>query len=356
MRVARWIGRLGVVPLPAVEVGLGLDARVVRRHVARLEQVSWLHRTVGIWGKGSVTWLTQSGLSAVGLGGLRAVRANPSPRQTSHGGLVSWSAAEAERRGQEWRSGRELALERERRAIRVSDHRGERLLLPDLAVWRPTGAAPVGVVAELGYRRDDRQLRILEAWREAINAGRYSAVRYDCGDELTARRMTLLGAKAGLDPTVFVAAVQLSPAEIAAIEAPRSHRQVERGEDSKLPDEDGRPRPKPVALPHRVAQLKADSGPGTGTSPALPHPAPQLKADTGPGTGTSPARPHSGLQQETKTGPGTDTSAAPPHSAPPLDADAADAALDTGQPPPAPSESGVRAKRLRRLLGDLGRR
>src|SRR5690242_17369758 len=108
MRVGRWIGRLGVVPLPAIEVGLRLNARVVRRHVARLEELGWVHRTVGAWGQGSIAWLTQPGLAAVGLGGLRAVRAKPSPQLTSHGALVSWSAARAERRGQEWRSGREL--------------------------------------------------------------------------------------------------------------------------------------------------------------------------------------------------------------------------------------------------------
>src|SRR5450631_3786725 len=37
LRVGRFIGRLGVVSIPAVEVGLDLDQRVVRRHVAKLE-------------------------------------------------------------------------------------------------------------------------------------------------------------------------------------------------------------------------------------------------------------------------------------------------------------------------------
>ena len=38
IRVGRFIGRLGVVPMPAVERGLGLTDRVVRRHVAKLEK------------------------------------------------------------------------------------------------------------------------------------------------------------------------------------------------------------------------------------------------------------------------------------------------------------------------------
>jgi hypothetical protein len=44
LRVGRFIGRLGVVSLPAVEAGLDLDQRVVRRHVAKLErrQAGWL--------------------------------------------------------------------------------------------------------------------------------------------------------------------------------------------------------------------------------------------------------------------------------------------------------------------------
>jgi hypothetical protein len=36
-----FIGRLGVVSLPAVEVGLNLDQRVVRRRVAKLEAAGW---------------------------------------------------------------------------------------------------------------------------------------------------------------------------------------------------------------------------------------------------------------------------------------------------------------------------
>jgi integrase len=51
-----------VVSLPAVEVGLQLDERVVRRHVAKLEAVGWLGRAPGMWGEGSVVWLTARGL------------------------------------------------------------------------------------------------------------------------------------------------------------------------------------------------------------------------------------------------------------------------------------------------------
>jgi hypothetical protein len=48
LRVGRFIGRLGVVAVPAVEIALGLDERVVRRHVAKLERLGWLGRAAWV--------------------------------------------------------------------------------------------------------------------------------------------------------------------------------------------------------------------------------------------------------------------------------------------------------------------
>ena len=79
MRVGRSIGRLGIVSLPAVELGLGLDERVVRRHVAKLEAAGWLGRAPWIWGEGSVAWLTGRGLGGTALGGLQPVKLPPAP-------------------------------------------------------------------------------------------------------------------------------------------------------------------------------------------------------------------------------------------------------------------------------------
>jgi hypothetical protein len=75
-----------------------------------------------------------------------------------------------------WRSRRELALEHERWEIHVSTERGGRL--PDLAAWPNDTPAPIAIVVERGYRRAERRKAILDAWREAIAAGQYSAVRY----------------------------------------------------------------------------------------------------------------------------------------------------------------------------------
>jgi hypothetical protein len=56
LRVGRFIGRLGIVPMPAIERGLGLVERVVRRHVAKLESVGWCERMAAIRGDGSLVW------------------------------------------------------------------------------------------------------------------------------------------------------------------------------------------------------------------------------------------------------------------------------------------------------------
>jgi hypothetical protein len=124
LRVGRFIGRLGVVSLRAVEVGLDLDQRVVRRHVAKLEAAGWLARAPWVWGEGFVVWLTGAGVEGDGLGGVRAVKSPPAPTTIAHGVLVGWSAVRAEHRGRTWKSARELALDRERWAVRTRCDRG----------------------------------------------------------------------------------------------------------------------------------------------------------------------------------------------------------------------------------------
>ena len=122
MRVGRFIGRLGVVSLQAVEAGLDLDERVVRRHVAKLEAAGWLGRAAWVWGEGSIAWLTGSGVEQAGLGGVRPVKSPPAPTTIAHGVLVGWSAARAEKRGRAWKSAREVALEPDRWAVRMRHH------------------------------------------------------------------------------------------------------------------------------------------------------------------------------------------------------------------------------------------
>ncbi len=216
-------------------------------------------------------WLTERGLGAIGLGGLAAVRASPAPSPTlaAHGVLVGWSAARAQRRGHVWLSARELALERERWEVRVRDERGWRGVLPDLAVWPTEDAPPIGLVAEAGFRRSSRQRAILEGWRDTIRSGRYGGVRYDCAGEQTARKITIIAEKIGLDRSVFTAVEQTSPAEIAAIE-PAPHQVDEavvdpptipysRGSSEQQRELPELPHPKP-ALPKRMPP-RQQSGP-----------------------------------------------------------------------------------------------
>lgn len=217
VRVGRFIGRLGVVSLPAVGAGLDLDERVVRRHVAKLEAAGWLAREPWIWGEGSVVWLTAAGIEGAELGGVRPVKAPPGATTIAHGVLVGWSAARVEHRGRVWKAARELAVERERWAVRARCERGYTELLPDLAVWLEPSGAPAAVIAESGGRREDRQKMILEGWRDAVLSGRYDSIHYHCASPSVAQWIRRLARKVGLTALEFSATEQMTAAEIAAL-------------------------------------------------------------------------------------------------------------------------------------------
>ena len=205
MRVGRFIGRLGVVPMPAIERGLGLVDRVVRRHLAKLEQAGWCERMPTIRGDGMLIWLTPSGLDGVGLGELPAVRTPQrfSP-QTTHSIRVAWAAADIERAGHQWLTRREMALAPERWAAQVANERGgHSRQLPDLA-YQPTrnDSRHVAVVAIDGQSNPRRERAALAGWQAAIRAGRYAQVRYLAGPA-TAEHLTRLAAEIGLTAPQF---------------------------------------------------------------------------------------------------------------------------------------------------------
>ncbi|HTP23229.1 MAG TPA: hypothetical protein VMJ65_26715 [Solirubrobacteraceae bacterium] len=203
--------------LPAVEAGLDLDHRVVRRHVARLEAAGWLGRAPWVWGEGSVAWLTGLGVESSGLGGLRAVKAPPALTTIAHGVLVGWSAARAEKHGRVWRSARELALEPDRWEVTVRCERGYTTQLPDLAVWLKRSGPPIALISESGGRREDRQKKILEGWRNAVYAGQYSAVLYDCANDSVAHLISRLAAKVQLTRSKFGVVIQARAQDIATL-------------------------------------------------------------------------------------------------------------------------------------------
>ena len=255
MRVGRFIGRLGVVSVPAVEVGLGLDQRVVRRHVAKLEAAGWLDRAPWIWGEGSIVWLTGAGIEGAGLGGVRPVKSPPAPTTIAHGVLVGWSAARVERTGRAWRSARELAVERKRWGVTARCGRGRTELLPDLAVWLERSEPPVAVIAESGGRREDRQKMILEGWRDAILSGLYGGVRYDCASESVAHWISRLATNVRLSGRSFLAGVQLGAEEIAAL-SPAAPEHEQPADDHQLAGH---------TRPVRQATRQHNVGPRSGT-------------------------------------------------------------------------------------------
>lgn len=95
--------------------------------------------------------------------------------------------------------------------------RGYTKQLPDLAVWLKRSAPPVAVIAESGGRREDRQKMILEGWRDGILSGRYAGVHYHCASASVAHWISRLAKKIRLTGPAFVAAVQMSAEEIAAL-------------------------------------------------------------------------------------------------------------------------------------------
>jgi hypothetical protein len=115
-----------------------------------------------------------------------AVKAPPAPTTIAHGVLVGWSAARAEKRGRVWKSARELALEPDRWEVTMWCERGYTKRLPDLVVWLQRSGPPIALISESGGRREVRQKKILEDWRNAVYAGQYAAVLYDCTNDSVA--------------------------------------------------------------------------------------------------------------------------------------------------------------------------
>jgi hypothetical protein len=143
--------------------------------------------------------LTSGGLSGLGLGQLRAVRAPAAfSVQTMHSIQVAGVAAELEHGGLQWLAVRELALDRERWAVEVANERGgTSRRLPDLVVWPSESRAPVAIVLEHSQpHHHKRQQAGLEGWQAAIRGGRYAQVRYQT-DPVTARQLERLAAQLG---------------------------------------------------------------------------------------------------------------------------------------------------------------
>lgn len=193
--------------MPAIERGLGLVDRVVRRHVAKLEKVGWCARTPALRGDGMLVWLTPAGLHGVGLGELPAVRApGPFSPQTLHSIRVAWAAADIERAGHQWIASREIALAPSRWSAQVvSERGGHSRRLPDLVFCFPRdGGLQVAVVAAQGQSNPRRERAALEGWHASILAGQYAQVCYLTGPAAV-NHLTRLAADIGLTAPQFIA-------------------------------------------------------------------------------------------------------------------------------------------------------
>ena len=220
--MGRFIGRLGIVPMPAIERGFGLVERVVRRHVAKLEGVGWCERMPAIRGDGSLVWMTAAGLAGVDLGELPALRSpHPFSPQTLHAIRVAWAAADIERAGHRWHAVRELAAAPHRWGAEVANERGGRSRrLPDLVFWPARDdTRPVAVVVGHGPPSPRRERAALRGWQDAIAAGQYPQVRYLAHPAATGR-FEHMAVELGLTDAQFivgddlVAAVPPAPADV----------------------------------------------------------------------------------------------------------------------------------------------
>jgi hypothetical protein len=90
-------------------------------------------------------------------------------------------------------------------------------------------------------------MMILEGWRDAIWAGRHTAVRYDCASPSVARWIARLAKRVGLTGSDFTAVVQTTAEEIAALSpvAPDDQPAIDAAMPSGEPSGHLASRPKP---------------------------------------------------------------------------------------------------------------
>lgn len=214
--------------MPAVEHGLGLVERVVRRHVAKLARVGWCERMAAIRGDGSLVWMTAAGLQGLGLGELPALRApDPFSPLTQQSIRAAWAAADIEHAGYLWHADRELALEPCRWATEVANERGgHSRRLPDLVFWPSLdGRLPVAVLVAQGLANSRRERAALQGWQASITAGRYAQVRYLAGPAV-ASRLRRLATDVGLIPAQFIVGERVVADEPAVLPEIIEARQV----------------------------------------------------------------------------------------------------------------------------------
>jgi hypothetical protein len=207
--VGRFIGRLGIVPMPAIERGLALRSPV------------------------------------------------PFSLQTLHTLRVAWAVADIERAGHRWHAARELARTPRRWGAEVANERGGRSRrLPDLVFWPALDETmPVAVVVVHGPPKPRRERAAPEGWKGSIAAGRYAQVRY-LARPAAARRLERMATQIGLTATQFIAGDRVVTGEPPA---PAPADVIEKLAEAPAPAEpaplavSSSPRPSPAHITPRPA-------------------------------------------------------------------------------------------------------
>jgi hypothetical protein len=112
---------------------------------------------------------------------------------------------------------------------------------------------------------------ILEGWRDAIWAGRYTSVRCDCASPSVARWIARLAKRVGLTGSDFTALVHTTAEEIAALspvspdDQPAIDAAMPSGEPERAPGEEAQTAPIQAPAPRAPSQV----------APSEPPPAPE---------------------------------------------------------------------------------
>lgn len=191
-----WVERLEAVGLDALACGVGFGGRAMYSHVSRLAAVGWVVRVYDRGG--SLVAITPAGRRRARpeVPVSRGVRVGAVRTRAGHARAVSWVAARATLKGQEWVGERSMALGSPWRFWTLSgEGRSHRA---DLGVW--VNGARVAVEVELTVKAPARLRSILAGYEAQIDAGELEAVVYVVEEEEVARAVRRAARAVGLRP------------------------------------------------------------------------------------------------------------------------------------------------------------
>lgn len=204
VRVLTWVGRLGLVGLEPLRLGLPMSASTLRSHLVRLDREGLVIRArPSIGGPATVTATARGQLLAQAHGADGVVERRGEPPVefgVAHGCGVSWVAASAETRGWRWLGPAQLRLDDQPWDSRTAEGRRH---LPDLGLLLGDGRR-IAVEVELARKTKARTRAILGGYRRRIGEGAIDAVSYITASGQLARFMREQAAQASMQERVEV--------------------------------------------------------------------------------------------------------------------------------------------------------